>query len=56
MATDPERAMMQGSPELAMLILALGGAIAGRTLLGRVVLGRVVRRSPADPAVGRRTD
>jgi len=56
MATDPERAMMEGSPALATLILALGGAIAGRTLLGRVVLGRVVRRSGTDSVTGRPAD
>lgn len=44
MAADPERAMTEGSPALATLILALGGAIAGRALVGRAVLARVVRR------------
>jgi len=45
MATDRERAMTEGSPALATLILALGGVIAGRALVGRAVLARVVRRS-----------
>ena len=53
MATDPDRAMTDGSPALATLILALGGAIAGRALVGRAVLARVVRRgqhcTPGDP-------
>ena len=44
MATDPERAMTEGSPALATLILALGGALAGRALVGRAVLTRIVRR------------
>lgn len=50
MAPDPERAMTEGSPALAALILALGGAIAGRALIGRAVLTRVVRRGEPDPA------
>jgi hypothetical protein len=44
MATDRERAMTEGSPALATLILALGAAVAGRTLMGRIVLTRMIRR------------
>jgi len=48
MTTDPEQAMLSGSPELATLILTLGGAILGRALLGRTLLGGVLQRG-ADP-------
>jgi hypothetical protein len=43
-ATDRERAMTEGSPALATLVLALAGALAGRALVGRVVLTRLIRR------------
>jgi hypothetical protein len=44
MSTDPEQAIIHGSPELATLILTLGGAILGRAMIGRAVLGGVIRR------------
>jgi hypothetical protein len=45
--------MIEGSPTLATLIVALGGAIVWRALVGGAVLERVVRRAErhdsADP-------
>jgi hypothetical protein len=49
MTTDPARAIDEGSPALAMLLLALGGAIAGRALVGRGLLARA-RRTPTRAA------
>jgi hypothetical protein len=54
MATHPDQALSTGSPALAPLILALGGALIsrallGRTLVGRTVLSRAVRRDPPAP-------
>jgi hypothetical protein len=43
-AADRERAMSAGSPALVGLVLALGGAVVGRTLAGRMVLVRIIRR------------
>ena len=48
MTPDRTRAMSQGSPALAMLLVALGGAIAGRALVGRGLFARARRRS-SDP-------
>lgn len=44
MATHRDQAMSEGSPALATLILALGGALVGRALVGRTVLARAMRR------------
>lgn len=46
MTSDPSRAMSQGSPALAMLLIALGGAIVSRALVGRGLLAR----TPKPPA------
>ena len=46
--TDPEQALTEGSPALVALILALGGAIAGRVLPRRPVLARALRRRQPD--------
>jgi hypothetical protein len=44
MAPDPQRALSQGSPALAALMLALGTSVIGRALVGRTVLTRALRR------------
>ena len=51
MTTDPEQAMLSGSPELATLILTLGGVILGRAFVGRSLVTGVIRRESrtADP-------
>ena len=41
--TDRQRALSQGSPTVASLILALSGAVAGRVLVGRVAPARLIR-------------
>ena len=50
MATDPdpEQALTEGSPALVALILALGGAIAGRVLPRRPLLTRAAPRRDTD--------
>jgi hypothetical protein len=48
MTNDPSRAMSQGSPALAMLLVALGGAIVSRALVGRSLLARTPKL-PAPP-------
>ena len=49
MALDPDLAVSEGSPTLAFLIVALGGAAVSRALVGRALLTRMIRR---DPPVG----
>jgi hypothetical protein len=47
MTTDPTSAIDTGSPALAMLLLSLGGAIAGRAFVGRALLTRALRQPSA---------
>jgi hypothetical protein len=51
MGTDREQAMTR-SPELATLIVTLGGAILGRALVGRAVLGGMIRRDRSGISAG----
>lgn len=48
MALDPDLAVSEGSPTLALLIMALGGAAVSRALVGRVMLTRLIRRDPPE--------
>ncbi len=45
---DPDLAISEGSPALAVLIMALGGAAMSRALVGRVLLTRLIRRDPPE--------
>lgn len=47
-ALDPDLAINEGSPALAVLIMALGGAAMSRALVGRVLLTRLIRRDPPE--------
>jgi hypothetical protein len=42
---DPERELIQGSPAIATLLVALGGALAGRVMAGGTALTRIARRA-----------
>lgn len=44
MAPDPDLAISEGSPALAVLVLALGSAAMTRALVGRMLLTRLIRR------------
>lgn len=48
LAHDPDLAISEGSPALAVLIMALGGAAMSRALVGRMLLTRFIRRDPPD--------
>lgn len=49
MALDPDLAVSEGSPALALLILGLGGAAVSRAWVGRALLTRLIRRDPPQP-------